>query len=155
MEFYCSTIKDLENPARKLKELADYKDSPIILLNGSMGSGKTTFTRVFVHLYNKTIHVSSPTYNIVNVYPISNDFHIHHLDLYRVTSESDIHSVGLEEIFENHGLTIIEWPEKSFHLFPREYFSIDIQVLSYDRRKVTIESKYLEDKTSMGLGTNH
>ncbi|WP_456325832.1 tRNA (adenosine(37)-N6)-threonylcarbamoyltransferase complex ATPase subunit type 1 TsaE [Desulfonauticus submarinus] len=101
---------------------------PIILLEGSLGAGKTTFVRFFIENFpqGELAEVSSPSFNILNLYPTIPE--IAHLDLYRLSS------LGwddfLEEIiFDPFKIKFIEWSNflpKSIQL--EDYLKISIQI---------------------------
>ena len=86
-----------------------------IYLTGDLGSGKTTFSRFLIQNLFKSKgkrkpEVTSPTYNIVQYYNVSNKFIIAHYDLYRMKNSIDIDQVGLYEL-EEKVCSIIEWPK--------------------------------------------
>ena len=100
----------------KLKEIANNLvksiNSPYtILLKGNLGAGKTTFTQFFLEpiLIDKNQVITSPTFNIINVYDTIKG-QIWHVDLYRLESMDDVENIGLLE-FINYGIAIIEWPD--------------------------------------------
>ena len=86
----------------------------ILLLNGELGVGKTTFVKYLINAFQfnfkKSItEIPSPTFNIVNEYNFEK-INIKHLDLYRIADEKELENLG---IFENntHQITLIEWPK--------------------------------------------
>lgn len=84
----------------------------VILLCGTLGSGKTTMTRGIASgfgLENPTL-VHSPSFAIVNRY--IGRCPIYHVDLYRITGRRGLRSVGLEDFFGSDGATVIEWGER-------------------------------------------
>ena len=91
------------------------KPSDIILLQGELGTGKTTFTRFWINaLYQKKkisppFPIKSPTFPIMISYNL-NDYEVYHYDLYRLKNTKELHEL---DIFENfaQNITIIEWPE--------------------------------------------
>lgn len=83
---------------------------PPVLLYGTLGSGKTTFVRYFVYSFPKgeEAEVSSPSFNIVNLYPTQPE--IAHFDLYRLQGSTLDES--LEELFfAENTIKIVEWAE--------------------------------------------
>ena len=86
----------------------------ILLLNGELGVGKTTFVKYlinsFQYKFNQSItEIPSPTFNFVNEYQLKKLI-IKHYDLYRINDESDLKNLGIYEI-ENNQITLIEWPK--------------------------------------------
>ena len=96
---------------------AKSKIGDIYFLYGDLGSGKTTFSRFFIHevakLNNKKINepITSPTYNLINNYNCGNNINICHTDLYRMKNIKEIEEIGFFEEIENK-ITLVEWPEK-------------------------------------------
>ena len=92
------------------EELASAIEAPhCILLNGSLGSGKTTFAQFFINCLDKNIVVTSPTFNIINIYDTIKGS-VLHADLYRLSNENELEVLGILEFIRN-GITIIEWPD--------------------------------------------
>ncbi len=95
-----------------------------IFLQGPLGSGKTTFIRGFVETFpgGNEAEVSSPSFNLVNVYPTRPE--IIHIDLYRV-SQTGIDDFLLEYLFRSDVLTLVEWIENLPQQFwPKIYLKI-------------------------------
>jgi tRNA threonylcarbamoyladenosine biosynthesis protein TsaE len=82
-----------------------------ILLSGDLGSGKTTFTRFFVRSLtgDKTCSVTSPTFNIVQIYETTKG-DVWHVDLYRLKEAKEIIEIGLLEAMHEN-ICVIEWPD--------------------------------------------
>ena len=107
-----SSITDLEKLSKNI--IKKILPGDCIFLYGEMGTGKTTFARLFINNYEKDkkiieSEVLSPTFNISFEYNVK-DFLIKHYDLYRLKQEIDIKNIGLFEDFENN-IILIEWPE--------------------------------------------
>ena len=83
----------------------------IICLDGDLGSGKTTLASFIIKLLldDEIINVTSPTFNIVQIYNNSK-CEVHHYDLYRLKSFEEALDIGIEESLEN-AICILEWPE--------------------------------------------
>ena len=82
----------------------------VIFLKGELGSGKTTFVQKYLKYRYSFTNASSPTFGIVNTYPV-NDIIIYHYDLYRITKQSELNDIGFYENLEANTLHFIEWPE--------------------------------------------
>jgi tRNA threonylcarbamoyladenosine biosynthesis protein TsaE len=84
----------------------------VVLLRGSLGSGKTTLTRgiaMGLGLSDPSM-VNSPSFTLVNIYQASCP--IYHVDLYRLEGNRDLYSIGIDEFLGTAGVTIVEWSEK-------------------------------------------
>ncbi|HLY52628.1 MAG TPA: tRNA (adenosine(37)-N6)-threonylcarbamoyltransferase complex ATPase subunit type 1 TsaE [Steroidobacteraceae bacterium] len=89
----------------------------VLYLEGSLGSGKTTFARGFAQASGVTGLVRSPTYTLVEVYPAPS-ITLVHLDLYRLRSPAEMDSLGLRDLALPHHTWLIEWPEKGTGYLP-------------------------------------
>lgn len=102
-----------EETERLGNELAKEVPVPgVILLCGSLGVGKTTLTRGLALGFGVRdgAAVHSPSFTIVNVY--QGRCPVYHVDLYRLTSELALRTVGLEDFVGRDGITIIEWGDR-------------------------------------------
>ena len=102
-----------EETRRLCRELGGKLRAPaVVLLCGSLGTGKTTMARGLAEglgLADPTL-VHSPSFTIVNVY--HGLIPIYHVDLYRLSGERDLNSIGLEDFVGREGITIVEWGER-------------------------------------------
>ena len=93
------------------------RSGDIIALWGTLGSGKTAFTRYLIqHLLHRQESVPSPTFTLLQVYD-TDLFPVYHFDLYRLEKPNDAYELGIEEAFID-AVSIIEWPEKMGSLLP-------------------------------------
>lgn len=77
--------KETEMLGFQLASLLRYDTHPIILLDGTLAAGKTTFTKGIARALSITKSVNSPTYTIMKIYQSDDRLKIlHHLDLYRL-----------------------------------------------------------------------
>lgn len=120
-------------------------DDSIIVLNGELGTGKTKFVYGLAKYFNICNLVCSPTFTIVNEYPVASSKTVNkifHFDVYRLTGPDDfIDSIGTE-YFEK-GLCIIEWGNIIEEILPNKTIYIDISYLASNDnyRKITIYKK--------------
>ncbi len=96
----------------------------VITLTGELGAGKTTFTKgIGKGLHIKKI-INSPTFTIVKVY--HGDLTLYHFDAYRL--EDSDNELGFEEMFEDGGISVIEWPQYIEDILPNERLEINISI---------------------------
>lgn len=88
-----------------------------LLFYGDMGVGKTTLIKEIAKQLGFLENVSSPTFSLVNEYPIE-DGVIYHFDFYRLDNEKEALDFGVEEYFYSKNWKLIEWPEKIEKLLP-------------------------------------
>lgn len=101
---------ELSDLKTKAERLASAVVPPyVILLQGDLGSGKTTYAQFFLAqiLINKDKTVISPTFTIINTYDTIKGT-VWHADLYRLKNEAELFELGLIE-FAHVGITLIEW----------------------------------------------
>jgi len=116
--------------------LNELEDGAVILINGEMGAGKTTFVKGIIP------NATSPTFTIVNQY-IPNIFH---LDLYRLEHPEEFYNLGLEDILAPGNIVFIEWAER----LPKNWLrhlsgliiNVNISKLDNDERKIEITKSH-------------
>ena len=86
----------------------------IVLLWGPLGAGKTLFVQGLCQkLGVEEDEVVSPTFTLVNTY--AGPLTVHHLDLYRLGPDDDLHDLGLDAILEEvdagGAVLLVEWPD--------------------------------------------
>ena len=106
-------LKDLKTLSYTISKKV--KIGHTIYLKGNLGTGKTTLSKLIIsEIFKKnkkrSPQVTSPTFNIVQYYPVKNKLIIAHYDLYRLKSKLDLENIGLFEL-EDKVINIIEWPE--------------------------------------------
>lgn len=98
----------------------------IVLLEGLLGAGKTCLARGIARSLGVADPVTSPTFTLINEYE-GTRAPVFHCDLYRLESEAELANLGLDEVFYDDGISIVEWPERLGPLFPREYILVGIE----------------------------
>lgn len=94
----------------------------ILTLDGDLGAGKTTFTKGIGRGLGIKKVINSPTFTIVKVYHGNKT--LYHFDAYRLEGEND--ELGFEEMFEDDGVCVVEWPEFIEDILPEERLKIRI-----------------------------
>lgn len=109
----------------------------IILLDGDLGAGKTTFTKGLAQGLGVSGYVNSPTFTLVNEY--AGRLPVYHLDCYRLESAQEALDFGIEEYLYSDGVTIIEWPERIRDIWPESYVRVSLAYLSETKRSLRLE----------------
>lgn len=124
MSFNMETTNEQETMAfaKKLGERVEAKN--VILLEGELGAGKTTFTKGLALGMGIEQVIKSPTYTLVREYT-KGRLPLYHLDVYRL-EESGGEELGLEEYFYGEGVSVIEWSIFIKEELPSEYLKIQI-----------------------------
>ncbi len=113
------------------------KPGDIILLEGDLGAGKTTFTKGVAQGLEVEGYVNSPTFTLVNEY--QGRLPIYHMDCYRLESGREALDFGLEEYIYGDGVTLIEWPERISEVLPAEFLRIKLSYVHESKRAIRLE----------------
>jgi len=121
------------------RKLAARLQAPLlVLLTGELGTGKTTLTKGIVAGLNaaQEDEVTSPTFTLVHEYGSGKK--VFHVDLYRVESFHDFETLGLEDVFAQPAIVILEWSEK----FPLKsawpQLRLRLEHLGGDSRRISV-----------------
>jgi tRNA threonylcarbamoyladenosine biosynthesis protein TsaE len=110
-------IKVSTAPEQTMAVAADFaktlKGGEFISLIGDLGAGKTTFTRGLVESLGGTVRVKSPTFTVMNEYPVNsgNIKRVVHIDFYRFTDAAELGALSLEDERRPDTVIIAEWPD--------------------------------------------
>lgn len=121
------------------REFAAHLRAPVVvLLTGDLGSGKTTLTKGIVAGLGaaREEDVTSPTFTLVHEY--RNQAKVYHVDLYRVEKLRDFETLGLEDVFAEPAVLIIEWAERFPLRMDWPTVHIRLEHLGRDRRGITV-----------------
>ena len=112
------------------------REGTVICLDGELGVGKTLFVRALARTLGVESDVTSPTFNLMNIYEAACP--IVHFDLYRIASEEELEDIGFFEYAEaTEGIVLIEWAEKFPNAIPADHLSVRIDALDAEKRKFT------------------
>lgn len=104
--------------AEGLSDLAADATGCVVYLHGELGAGKTTLVRGVLHALGHDGRVKSPTYTLLESYPVpKTECELHHLDLYRLVTADEVVGLGLRDLPVSDWL-MIEWPEKGAGYLP-------------------------------------
>lgn len=108
----------------------------VVALIGELGAGKTCFTQGLARGLGVTTHATSPTFVLVNEY--RGRLPVHHVDAYRTESLTEALDLGLAEILDGDGVTVIEWADRLLPLLPPHTIVVRITGLGDEPREITI-----------------
>ena len=121
------------------REFAQRLQAPVVvLLSGDLGSGKTTVTKGIVSGLGsaKEEEVTSPTFTLVHVY--SGKTKVFHVDLYRIEKFHDFETLGLEDVFSDPAVLILEWSERFPIPSPWPQVRLQLEHLGGDQRRIRV-----------------
>jgi len=121
---HCPDPSDMTDVARQLAAIIP--ENLTLLLDGFMGAGKTFFASALAHALGVKEQVSSPTYDIVNMYA-SLRLNLVHVDAYRLESNKDAENLGIEELLIPPWILLVEWPQKAPELVFGEAWRLTIE----------------------------
>lgn len=113
----------------------------LILLFGDLGAGKTTLTKGIASGMGaaREDDVTSPTFTLVHKY--DGKSRVYHVDLYRITDSHDLETLGLEDIFDEAAVVIVEWPDRLSIRKDWPVIRIQLEHVSDDTRRIVISEE--------------
>lgn len=109
----------------------------VIALYGELGAGKTCLIQGVAAGLGVPPPVTSPTFILIAEY--AGRLPLYHVDLYRTEGLDEIRALGLEELFDGDGLTVVEWAEKAEALLPARSVRVRIHGVGDEARTIEIE----------------
>ncbi len=117
------------------------KPGTLFALHGSLGAGKSVFSRGFARGLGVKGTIPSPTFTIVQEYKIDqnkqNIKRLYHMDLYRIPDTNNALAFGIDEyIDDTDAIKLIEWPERIEEILPKNTIHITISHLEEEKREI-------------------
>lgn len=118
-----------------VNHIVDYlSEYSILLISGDLGAGKTTLTQQLFRTMGVTDQVTSPTFNLVNVYRNKQGEESYHFDLYRIKHPAELSDIGFEDYLDSGKICVIEWPEIMESNFDYPHLKLEIEHDSLGRK---------------------
>ena len=129
--------KYIVNSIEQTRELAikfagRLKIGDVVLLNGDLGAGKTTFTQFVFKALGVTSVVNSPTFAVLKSYQ-AGDITLNHFDTYRINTAEAIECGFDETLSSRDSITFIEWSQNIAELLPNNCITVDISLAGEQR----------------------
>ncbi|MDD4990353.1 MAG: tRNA (adenosine(37)-N6)-threonylcarbamoyltransferase complex ATPase subunit type 1 TsaE [Candidatus Pacebacteria bacterium] len=136
--------------AKETKDLAEkilvnlIKKSPkdkalVLVLQGNLGSGKTTFTQGLAKYLGIKQRITSPTFVMMKRFKIYDlrFKNFYHFDCYRLNKPEEILNLGWQETIVNpKNIVAIEWPEKIKKFLPKETVYLKFKFINENQRVI-------------------
>ncbi len=115
-------------------------DTLRVALAGDLGAGKTTWARAMLRGLGFEGRVPSPTYTLVETYPLDG-LTLVHVDLYRLAGPEEIEQLGVRDWLGEPGVwLLVEWPERAPALFERADLTIRLALEDETGRRAAFEA---------------
>lgn len=118
-----------------------------ILLEGDLGAGKTTFVQGLAEGLGITLPITSPTFVLLNIYPIIKHPVLHqlvHIDLYRLTTAASVQHLDIAHYQSDpHTVVVVEWPERAPELWKNILGTLTFEADDFNTRKITATGQLL------------
>jgi tRNA threonylcarbamoyladenosine biosynthesis protein TsaE len=131
--------------------LPDAESGAVVYLQGEIGTGKTTCVRSFLRALGVTGSVRSPTYTLVETYPLG-PLTCVHVDLYRLRALVEVDELGLRDLIGPGCLLLVEWPERGAGVLPPADVTVTLSYADEARRATLSAASLAGDRWLANLG---
>jgi tRNA threonylcarbamoyladenosine biosynthesis protein TsaE len=121
------------------RQLAARLQPCLVSLEGELGSGKTTLTKGIVAGLGaaRSEEVTSPSFTLVHEY---GGGRVYHIDLYRVETAQEQETLGLEEVFAQKAIVVVEWGEKLSARPAGPMIRVRMEYTGNNERRIRVEN---------------
>lgn len=137
--FVINNIKQTKKLAQSFAKLL--VGGEVILLNGDLGAGKTTFTKFVLQALGVKDNITSPTFTLMHEYKTKR-FNIYHFDMYRLSDANEATALGFEEYLyseDKSSIVFVEWSENIKDILKGNFIKINIKLIDDNKRKFEID----------------
>ena len=135
-----TTVRDVTalRQTRTLGERLGRRAAPgdVLLLSGTLGSGKTALTQGVARGLDCDEVISSPTFTLMKEH-LSGRLPLYHFDLYRLDDPEEIWLLGFEEYFGGPGVCVVEWAERAPDAWTMPHLWLELAVTGAQARRIT------------------
>ncbi|GLY12440.1 tRNA (adenosine(37)-N6)-threonylcarbamoyltransferase complex ATPase subunit type 1 TsaE [Bacillus badius] len=135
LRFSTTSAEQTQSFAERLAHLLE--PGAVLLLEGDLGAGKTTFTQGLAKGLGVKRNVNSPTFTIIKEY--KGRLPLYHMDVYRLTDADE--DLGFDEYFYGEGVCVVEWAHLIEQQLPEHYLKIVISHKGENDREIALEPK--------------
>jgi tRNA threonylcarbamoyladenosine biosynthesis protein TsaE len=122
---------------------ANLKPPLLVLLSGDLGAGKTTLTKGLASGFGAAAEeeITSPTFTLVHRYS-GGRAPVYHVDLYRIDGARDLYTLGLDDVFEENAIVIVEWPDRLTLQHDWPVMRVHLEHVGDDARRISIDAPF-------------
>ncbi len=106
----------------------------VVVLNGDLGAGKTTFTKGIAKGLGIKEIIKSPTFTIIHEYQ-DGRIPLYHMDAYRLEN-GGAEDLGLDEYFDGDGVSVVEWAQFAEDELPDEFLAITFKRTDDENKRI-------------------
>jgi tRNA threonylcarbamoyladenosine biosynthesis protein TsaE len=124
------------------RDLAGILQPPkLVVLRGDLGAGKTTLVKGIAEGFEaaREEDVTSPTFTLIHEYH-GPAVDIYHIDLYRIDTQRELETLGLDDLVRENSLLLIEWGEKFSRFEQERDVDIALERVGENQRRVRVSS---------------
>ena len=139
-EFVTNSPEETVALGRKLA--AGRRPPKLVLLRGDLGAGKTTLVKGIAEGFGAASQeaVTSPTFTLIHEYR-GPDVNVYHIDLYRVDTQRELETLGLDDLFDTNSVLLIEWGEKFQRFVKERDIEIALERTGENGRRITVQPR--------------
>ena len=134
MQFVSHNTQETEQFGEEVAK--SLRGGDVLAFTGSLGMGKTAFTRGLARGLGCRGRVTSPTFTIVNEYDGKTP--LFHFDMYRLGSSDELFDIGWDDYLARSGVCAVEWSERVSDALPDDTIYVDIARGEEDENTRTI-----------------
>lgn len=139
--YVCGSEAETESAGEVLARTIEEKEGEgirgtFVAMYGELGAGKTAFVRGMARVLSPCSTVRSPTYTVVNEYG-RGKVPLYHFDLYRITDDDDLYSVGYYDYIDR-GVCVAEWSENAQGALPSPRYEVKIDKTGENTRSIAV-----------------
>ena len=134
LEIKIKSKTEMHNFGIQLAKLFTLND--LITFDGDLGVGKTFLCKSIINYLTKINEVVSPTFNIVQTYPLQEDEEIWHCDFYRINIFEEVNEIGVFEELKKK-IILLEWPKFKLELSQFDPLNLNIEIIKNNQSNLS------------------
>jgi tRNA threonylcarbamoyladenosine biosynthesis protein TsaE len=133
---------DLQSLSKEVLDRLKTEGKNVILMEGDLGAGKTTFVQVLAKELGVTEEIISPTFVIQKSYETKDHIFkkLIHIDAYRIEDAREMINLGWQDTVSNkENLVVVEWPSKILEILPENAKEMKFAHIDVETREISYE----------------